>query len=92
MKLWAGRFQKETDSLVNEINSASDFDGRLYKQDRAGSISNAQMVGKRGIIEAHEAETIVEGLKTILANIEACQVEFSADNEPIHMNIESILT
>ncbi|MCI8913073.1 MAG: argininosuccinate lyase, partial [Lawsonibacter sp.] len=92
MKLWAGRFQKETDSLVNEINSSIDFDARLYKQDITGSIAHAQMLGRQGIIEEHEAETIIAGLNAILADIEAGQVEFSADNEDIHMNIESILT
>ena len=37
MKLWAGRFQKETDTLVNNFNSSINFDARLYKQDIAGS-------------------------------------------------------
>ena len=47
MKLWAGRFQKETDTLVNDFNSSIQFDARLYKQDIAGSIAHAQMLGKR---------------------------------------------
>ena len=51
MKLWAGRFQKETDTLVNDFNSSIQFDARLYKQDIAGSIAHAQMLGKQGIIE-----------------------------------------
>ena len=89
MKLWAGRFQKETDTLVNDFNSSIDFDARLYKQDIAGSIAHARMLGGQGIIEEHEAEKIVEGLKAILADIEAGAVEFSADNEDIHMNIET---
>ncbi|WP_251316299.1 argininosuccinate lyase [Flintibacter muris] len=92
MKLWAGRFQKETDTLVNDFNSSIGFDARLYQQDIAGSIAHAQMLGKTGIIEAHEAETIVTGLKAILADIEADQVEFSLENEDIHMNIEAELT
>ena len=46
MKLWAGRFQKETDTLVNDFNSSIQFDARLYKQDIAGSIAHAQMLGK----------------------------------------------
>ena len=45
MKLWAGRFQKETDTLVNDFNSSIQFDARLYKQDIAGSIAHAQMLG-----------------------------------------------
>ena len=92
MKLWAGRFQKETDTLVNDFNSSIAFDARMYREDIAGSIAHATMLGKQGIIEEHEAEKIVEGLQAILADIEAGQVEFSLDNEDIHMNIEALLT
>ena len=62
MKLWAGRFQKETDTLVNDFNSSIGFDARLYKQDITGSIAHATMLGNQGIIEEHEAEKIIEGL------------------------------
>ena len=92
MKLWAGRFQKETDALVNDFNSSIGFDARMYQEDIAGSIAHATMLGKTGIIEQHEAEKIIEGLKAILADIEAGQVEFSLENEDIHMNIETMLT
>ena len=92
MKLWAGRFQKETDTLVNDFNSSITFDARMYKEDIAGSIAHATMLGKQGIIEEHEAEKIIEGLKIILADIDAGQVEFSLENEDIHMNIETVLT
>ena len=92
MKLWAGRFQKETDTLVNNFNSSINFDARLYKQDIAGSIAHATMLGKQGIIEQAEADKIISGLKDILADIEAGEVEFTMDNEDIHMNIEAILT
>ena len=92
MKLWAGRFQKETDTLVNDFNSSITFDARMYQEDIAGSIAHATMLGKQGIIEAHEAEKIIDGLKTILADIDADQVEFSLENEDIHMNIETMLT
>ena len=92
MKLWAGRFQKETDTLVNDFNSSIGFDARMYRQDITGSIAHAGMLGRQGIIEQSEADKIIEGLKAILADIEADQVEFSLDNEDIHMNIEALLT
>ena len=92
MKLWGGRFQKETDGLVNDFNSSIGFDARLYGQDIRGSIAHAVMLGRTGIIEPAEADKIVEGLNAILADIEAGQVEFSQDNEDIHMNIEALLT
>ena len=50
------------------------------------------MLGRQGIIEEHEAEKIIQGLQAILADIEAGQVEFSVENEDIHMNIETMLT
>ena len=92
MKLWAGRFQKETDTLVNDFNSSITFDARLYQEDIEGSIAHAAMLGKQGIIEEHEAEKIIDGLKAILEDIKAERVELTTDNEDIHMNVESLLT
>jgi argininosuccinate lyase len=92
MKLWAGRFQKETDTLVNDFNSSISFDARLYQQDIQGSIAHATMLGRQGVITLEESQAIVEGLQAILKDIEADQVEFSMENEDIHMNIEAMLT
>ena len=33
MKLWGGRFQKDTDLLVNELNASISFDQRLLRED-----------------------------------------------------------
>jgi argininosuccinate lyase len=92
MKLWSGRFQKETDALVNDFNSSISFDSRLYKEDIAGSLAHAKMLGDCGIISGEDAAAIDKGLREILADIEAGKVEFTADNEDIHMNIETLLT
>ena len=50
MKLWGGRFTKETDKLVNDFNASIGFDKRLYKQDIEGSIAHATMLGDCNII------------------------------------------
>ena len=92
MKLWAGRFQKETDTLVNDFNSSISFDVRMYRQDIQGSIAHATMLGRQGIINQSEAEAIINGLTAILQDIEDDKVEFSLENEDIHMNIEAMLT
>ena len=92
MKLWAGRFQKETDTQVNDFNSSSLFDQRMYKQDIQGSLAHATMLGRQGIITKEEADDIVNGLTAILQGIEDGKVEFSMENEDIHMNIEAMLT
>jgi argininosuccinate lyase len=91
-KLWGGRFQKTTDSLVEDFHSSITFDCRLYRQDIKGSIAHAAMLGKQGIITTGEAEEIVAGLKEVLADIEAGKVEFTVQDEDIHMNVERLLT
>ncbi len=92
MKLWAGRFQKETDYQVNDFNSSIQFDFRLYEEDIKGSVAHAAMLGETGVIAKEEAEKIVAGLNQILKDIEDKKVEFSAENEDIHMNVERLLT
>ena len=92
MKLWGGRFQKETDQLVNELNASIGFDQRLYREDITGSMAHARMLGDCGIISKEDAAAIIGGLQGILADIEAGKVTFTADNEDIHMNVEALLT
>ena len=92
MKLWGGRFQKETDNLVNELNASIGFDQRLYREDITGSMAHAKMLGESGIISMEDVAAILEGLQSILDDVEAGKVEFTADNEDIHMNVEALLT
>ncbi len=92
MKLWSGRFEKNIDSAVNDFNSSISFDARLYKQDVAGSIAHATMLGERGIIKKEEADQICAGLQSILSEIEAGYLSFSTEQEDIHMNMETLLT
>ena len=92
MKLWAGRFQKETDDKVNDFNSSISFDARLYRQDIAGSIAHATMLGEQGIIAPEEAQKIVAALGDLKDEIEAGTVTFTKDSEDIHMNMEVLLT
>ena len=44
MKLWGGRFTKETDKLVNNFNASISFDQKFYRQDVRGSIAHAKML------------------------------------------------
>ena len=91
MKLWGGRFEKKTDGLVDDFHSSITFDQRLYRQDIAGSIAHATMLGEAGIIPKADADAIVEGLRAIEADIAAGNVQFELDAEDIHMNVEKLL-
>ena len=50
MKLWGGRFSKQTDEKVDDFNSSIRFDSRMYAQDIRGSQAHAEMLGRQGII------------------------------------------
>lgn len=91
MKLWGGRFSKNTDDAVNDFNSSIRFDQRLYLQDITGSIAHARMLGKCGIISVEDSLEIIDGLKSILEDIESGKVDFMIDAEDIHMNVETML-
>ena len=92
MKLWGGRFRKETDSLVNDFNSSIHIDQRMVQEDIAGSLAHAAMLGDCGIISREDVEQITQGLQGILADLESGAVQLSAEAEDVHMNVESLLT
>ena len=74
MKLWGGRFQKETDTLVNDFNSSIQFDQRLCREDLQGSMAHAKMLGDCGIISQKDAAAIQTGLEGILADVAAGKI------------------
>ena len=92
MKLWSGRFDKNTDKLVDELNASITFDKRFYKEDITGSIAHAAMLGKQGIITPAEAQTLIAGLGGILDDIDSGALEFDMSAEDIHMFVEAELT
>ncbi|MGI6736504.1 MAG: argininosuccinate lyase [Anaerovoracaceae bacterium] len=92
MKLWKGRFTKPATSSSDEFNASIPFDKRLYREDIAGSIAHAKMLGRQGILTEEEAAAIVAGLEQIRQDIDDGKVEFSIASEDIHMNIEALLT
>ena len=91
MKLWGGRFQKETDERLDHFNSSISFDCRMYEQDIRGSIAHVHMLGRQNIIPVEESKIIANALREILADIQAGEIEFDVRAEDIHMNIEKIL-
>ena len=91
MKLWGGRFTKETDKLVNNFNASISFDQKFYKQDIQGSIAHAKMLGAAGIISEEESNKIQDGLTSILADIESGKLEITDEYEDIHTFMEATL-
>jgi argininosuccinate lyase len=91
MKLWSGRFQKDTSALMDDFNSSIAVDSRMYKQDIQGSIAHAKMLAKCGIISENEGAKICDGLAGILEDLQAGTIALSVDAEDVHMNVETLL-
>ncbi len=91
-KLWAGRNAANTNAIADDFNSSISFDSKMYKQDIIGSVAHAKMLSKQGLIAASDAEAIIDGLMSILEDIESGKLSFDMNAEDIHMFIESELT
>ncbi len=92
MKLWAGRFKGQLDSRTNDFNSSISFDSRMVKEDIAGSIAHASMLGAQGIISMEDKEKIVAGLTGILEDILSGRLSIDPQAEDVHTFVEGELT
>lgn len=90
--MWAGRFQKTLDQKADDFNSSLRFDCRMYEQDIKGSMAHAAMLAKQGILPQAEVDTIIDGLESILSDLQSGALTFAAGGEDIHMFIEAELT
>lgn len=92
MKLWGGRFTKETNQLVHNFNASLSFDQKFYHQDIEGSIAHVTMLAKQGIISEEDRDKIIGGLKGICADLESGALTITAEHEDIHSFVEANLT
>ncbi len=90
-QLWGGRFTKETEKMVYDFNASISFDKRLFKQDIQGSIAHVTMLAKQNILTVGERDAIIDGLKGILADVEAGKLEIDETQEDIHSFVEANL-
>ena len=91
-KLWAGRTDGQTDRLADDFNSSIGFDCRMYRQDITGRMAHAAMLGATGILPKADADTLIDGLQTILDDLGSGKLQFDPACEDIHMFVEQVLT
>ncbi len=91
-KIWAGRTDGQTDRLADDFNSSIGFDCRMYRQDITGSMAHAAMLGATGILPKADADTLIDGLQTILDDLGSGKLQFDPACEDIHMFVEQVLT
>lgn len=92
LKLWGGRFKDKESKLMEDFNSSLSFDKTLYYEDILGSIAHVTMLSQCNIITSEESEIIINGLNSILLDIEKGSLEIQGDYEDIHSFMEIQLT
>ena len=91
-KMWAGRTSGIVSSIADDFNSSIRFDCKMYQEDITGSMAHAAMLGAQGIISQTDAQTLIDGLQTILEDLNSGALEFDFSCEDIHMFVEQELT
>jgi argininosuccinate lyase len=89
--LWGGRFSEEPSSLAARFSNSLESDFTFFREDIAGSIAHAAMLGSCNIISKDESDAIVAGLKSILLELEENGIPQDIDCEDIHSLIETML-
>ena len=92
MKLWGGRFTKQTNQLVHNFNESISFDQKFFRQDIAGSIAHVTMLAKQGILSNEDRDVIIAGLNSIREDLENGTLEITTEHEDIHSFVEAHLT
>ena len=89
--LWAGRFSKQMESIVEEFNASIGVDSRLYACDIKGSIAHVTMLAAQGIVTPQERDEIISTLREIEEEIARGEFTFDISQEDIHMAVEGAL-
>ncbi|MFZ4450662.1 argininosuccinate lyase [Salibacterium aidingense] len=92
MKLWGGRFTKSAEDWVDAFGASIPFDKELVEEDIEGSLAHVKMLAACGILTEEEASTIKNGLDILLEKAKNNELEYSVQNEDIHLNLEKLLT
>jgi argininosuccinate lyase len=91
MKAWDGRFEKETEPLMEHFSASIGVDWRLFPYDIKGSIAYAEMLFRIGILNQREKNLLIAALKEVRNEFEMGRLPFSDALEDIHMHVEARL-
>ena len=92
-KLWQ-KTGTETSKAIERFTVGQDrvWDLLLAPFDVMGSIAHVKMLGETGLLPKNEVETLIEGLRGILSEVEGGQFQLEEGIEDIHSQVELLLT
>jgi len=90
--LWHGRFSEAPADSLMAFTASIGFDARLWRDDLAGSVAHAEMLGAAGVLPASDVASIVESLHQVESEFAGGTFVFFASDEDIHTAIERRVT
>src|SRR5436190_1323548 len=89
--MWGGRFEGETDPRAADFGRSIEVDQALATDDLRGSIAHVHGLAGAGILTTDEAETLIGGLRALLADVESRAIAWDPALEDVHLNLEAAL-
>lgn len=90
-KLWGGRFDGKNEEWIDVFGASIAFDQKLAKQDLIGSLAHVKMLVKTGILSTEEGQQIIQGLENLQVKLANNELQFTVQNEDVHLNMETFL-
>ncbi len=90
--LWYGRFSEAPADSLMAYTASIGFDVRLWRDDIAGSIAHAQMLGASGVLPLVDSDAIVAALRQVESEFAAGTFQLVKSDEDIHTAIERRVT
>lgn len=90
--LWHGRFSEAPADSLMAYTASIGFDVRLWRDDIAGSIAHAQMLGASGVLSLADSDAIVAALRQVESEFAAGTFQLVQSDEDIHTAIERRVT
>jgi argininosuccinate lyase len=90
--LWHGRFSEAPADSLMAYTASIGFDVRLWRDDIAGSVAHAQMLGASGVLSLADSDAIVAALRQVESEFAAGTFQLVQSDEDIHTAIERRVT
>ena len=90
--LWHGRFSEAPADSLMAYTASIGFDVRLWRDDIAGSVAHAQMLGASGVLPLVDSDAIVAALRQVESEFDSGTFKLVESDEDIHTAIERRVT
>ena len=90
--LWHGRFNEAPADSLMAYTASIGFDVRLWRDDIAGSVAHAQMLGASGVLSLADSDAIVAALRQVESEFASGTFKLVESDEDIHTAIERRVT